>query len=117
MSLNEQQVQTLVQLSVNTTPDDIDCDGCYGQIAEFAEVHLADRTVSESMRSVDEHLKNCPCCQDEFEALKLALASCGENTSRMFHSIQTWLAATCRFLWPIRGSKSSKNMSGNASQA
>ena len=78
MSLSEQQVRTGVQLAVTTTPDDMDCDGCFGQISEFAELHLANQPLSESMRLVDEHLKNCPCCKDEFEALKLALVSAGE---------------------------------------
>ncbi len=75
MGLSEQQVRTLVQLVATTTPDDMDCDGCYGRIAEFAEVHLANQSVCESIRCVDEHLRNCPCCKDEFEALKVALAS------------------------------------------
>ena len=79
MSLNEQQIQTLVQLVVTTTPDSLDCDGCFGRIAEFAEIHLTNQSVSESMRCVDEHLKNCPCCKDEFEALKLALAGLPED--------------------------------------
>jgi len=79
MSLSEQQVQTLVQLAVTTTPDSMDCDGCYGRVAEFAELHLANRPLTESMRCVEEHLKNCPCCKDEFEALKLALGSVDDD--------------------------------------
>ena len=75
MSLSEQQVRTLVQLAVTTTPDDMNCDGCFGRVAEFAEIHLANQPLSESLRRVEDHLKNCPCCKDEFEALKLALAS------------------------------------------
>jgi predicted anti-sigma-YlaC factor YlaD len=74
MSLSQQQVRTLVQLAVTTTPDDMDCDGCQGRIAEFAEVHLANLPLSETMRRVENHLNNCPCCKDEFEALKAALA-------------------------------------------
>ncbi|MDA8563613.1 hypothetical protein N9L06_04080 [Mariniblastus sp.] len=77
MSLSELQVRTLMQLVVTTTPDDMNCDGCFGRVAEFAEIHLANQPLSESMRIVEEHLKNCPCCKDEFEALKLALASVG----------------------------------------
>jgi hypothetical protein len=75
MSLSEQQVRTLVQLAVTTTPDGMDCDGCFGRVAEFAEIHLANQPLPESLRRVEDHLQNCPCCKDEFEALKLALVS------------------------------------------
>lgn len=75
MSLSKTDVRTLVHLVVTTTPDDMDCDGCHGRIAEFAELHLANQTIDQSMQRVEEHLKNCPCCKDEFEALNVALAS------------------------------------------
>ena len=77
MSLSEEQVRTLVQLAVTTTPDDMNCDGCFGRVAEFAEIHLANQPLDESMRRVEIHLRNCPCCKDEFEALKAALVSVG----------------------------------------
>ncbi len=51
----------------------MDCDECFGKIAEFADAKLAGRSLNESMLVVQEHLENCPCCRDEFQALLAAM--------------------------------------------
>jgi predicted anti-sigma-YlaC factor YlaD len=39
---------------------------------------LAGLNLCESMKLVQNHLENCPCCQDEFEALLAALSESGD---------------------------------------
>jgi len=73
MPLSKQQISTLVSLVVATSDDSMDCDGCFGKIAEFADAKLAGRSLNESMLVVQNHLENCPCCQDEFQALLAAM--------------------------------------------
>ena len=47
----------------------MDCDGCFARVAEFAEAQMANRPLSEAMQAIETHMKCCPCCADEFQAL------------------------------------------------
>ena len=51
------------------------CDGCFAHVAQFAEAELQGATLDESMQKVQNHMRNCPCCKDEFNALIEALQS------------------------------------------
>lgn len=78
MALSKEQVKILLSLVAGVTDDDMDCDGCFGEVAQFAEVKLAGLSLCESMKAVQAHLDNCPCCEDEFEALLAALVAVGK---------------------------------------
>ena len=69
MSLSKEQIERLLGMISSVEADELDCDGCFGQIAEFAELHLSDREIPEAMQVVETHLQQCVCCQDEFNAL------------------------------------------------
>ncbi len=71
--LNDKQIKMLLQLAGSVTPDALNCDDCFGEIARFAEEELAGHTVCEAMRKVQNHLANCPCCRDEYRTLLEAL--------------------------------------------
>jgi hypothetical protein len=71
--LTTQQIQTLVGLIVTTQPDELSCEGCFGQIGEFAEKALEGRKLSAGMQTIQRHLQQCPCCAGEYEALLDAL--------------------------------------------
>ena len=73
MTLNKEQIQTLVGLIVTTEPDHVSCDDCFGQIGEFAEMALDGRELPEGMKVIQTHLEQCPCCKGEYEALLDAL--------------------------------------------
>ena len=75
MSLSKQQIDTLITLVINTTPDSISCDGCLVDVAQFAEAELMGASLCDSMLKVQNHLKNCPCCDDEYQSLLEALKS------------------------------------------
>ena len=75
MPLSKQQIDTLLTLVVNSTLDTMSCDGCLVNVAEFAEAELMGTSLCESMMKVKNHLKNCPCCNDEYQALLGALGS------------------------------------------
>lgn len=74
MSLSKEQIETLLKVVAITSDDGLDCDGCFGQVAEFAEAKLANNSLCDAMKLVAVHLENCPCCQDEFEALLAAMS-------------------------------------------
>lgn len=75
MPLSKQQIDTLLTLVVNSTDDFMSCDGCLVNVAQFAESELMGASLCESMTKVQTHLKNCPCCNDEYQALLEALKS------------------------------------------
>ncbi len=73
MPLSKQQIDTLLTLVVNSSADAMECDGCLVNVAQFAEAELMGASLCESMKKVQTHLRNCPCCNDEYEALLAAL--------------------------------------------
>ena len=73
MPLSKPQIDTLLTLVVNSTPDELSCDGCLVNVAVFAEAELMGASLSESLSKVQNHLKNCPCCNDEYQSLLAAL--------------------------------------------
>ena len=77
MTISSQQVKTLLSALAYTRDEEESCDGCLKMMAEFAEQSLVGKTVTDSMRAIDHHLRVCGECREEFEALKVAL-SCQE---------------------------------------
>lgn len=69
MSLNGQQIAQLMRMIADASPDCLDCEGCYDQIAEFADRQLKQQAISDAMREVENHLKQCPCCHNEYQVL------------------------------------------------
>lgn len=69
MSLSKTQITDLLGMINSVESDDLDCEGCFGQIAEFAELHLTKQDIPEALKAVETHLQQCLCCKDEFNAL------------------------------------------------
>lgn len=78
MTLSKEQIKGLLSLVASTSDDRLDCDECFGQVAQFAEAKMAGLGLCESMKLVQTHLENCPCCKDEFEALLSAMSEAGQ---------------------------------------
>lgn len=79
MVLNEQQISILMRMISGTRPDCLDCDGCFLRIAEFAEAQLKDLPISDAMKEVSSHLKQCACCHAEYQVLLEALTALKEQ--------------------------------------
>ena len=69
MPLSNQQVDSLLNLINSTGQDDMDCGSCFDHLAEYADLELSNREIPDAIKKVQSHLKQCPCCKDEFEAL------------------------------------------------
>ena len=80
MSLSKNQINNLLGMISSVESDDLDCEGCFGQIAEFAELHLSKQAIPEAMQAVETHLTQCACCKDEFDALLKGLQAIEENS-------------------------------------
>jgi len=79
MALTKDQISNLMDMVLSVEPDQTDCDGCLGQIAQFADFHLESKEVPEAMKAVQTHLEQCLCCKDEFNALLKALDAIENN--------------------------------------
>ena len=69
MSLTNEQISSLLNQIATTQPDELDCDGCFVHLAEFAERELSNQAVPDALKTVEVHLSQCSCCKDEFNAL------------------------------------------------
>jgi len=68
-----EMLKQIVRGIVTTRPDEIGCDACFEQVDRFAEMVLDGKDVTEALPLVEDHLKRCGDCREEFEALLEAL--------------------------------------------
>lgn len=63
------EVKKLVRQVLTTVPNEIDCDRCLDMLDRFVEMTLEGRNAAEALPLVQQHLQQCDCCLDEFQAL------------------------------------------------
>lgn len=73
MTLRPEILKKIVKGVATTRPDEIACDECFEQLDEFTEQVLSGKPIGEAMPLVQDHLKRCGDCREEFEALLDAL--------------------------------------------
>ena len=70
MKFKPEQLQKLIQLTLETREDDtIGCDGCSQMMEQFAQAELDGVEISDSLAVVRAHLDQCRCCRAEYKAL------------------------------------------------
>ena len=74
MALSKKQLETLARIVDATRDEEIDCDTCLRDLAEFAEVEIAGRALDEALLRVKAHLAFCPECEEEYALLESLLA-------------------------------------------
>jgi hypothetical protein len=73
MKLTSNQLSNLIELTVTTKSDSLGCDGCLELMDQFAQAELDGTEIPQFLEAVRRHLEQCKCCQDEYEALMIAL--------------------------------------------
>lgn len=73
MRIDRQDIQRLLALVAATRDDEIDCDACLADMAEFAEAALLGAELSVALQRVDDHLATCPECAEEYALLREAM--------------------------------------------
>ncbi len=71
--MGQQTWQSLLQTVLETEPDEIDCAECFEVLDQYVELILTELDPTQLMPLVKQHLKNCPCCACQFEALMVML--------------------------------------------
>ncbi len=69
MKLNPEVLRKMINVLAATRPDEIGCDDCFEQLGEFAELHLAGKSLENAMPLIQDHLSKCKDCREEYEAL------------------------------------------------
>lgn len=72
-----------VETVMSTREDEISCDECGERLAELAELTLAGKSAAEAIPLVEDHLKRCTECREEFEALLDSL----RHSDRLLHDL------------------------------
>jgi hypothetical protein len=69
----------VVKEIAETRPEtEIGCDECFEQVDRFVEAQLSGLDAARAMPLVQEHLRICGECREEFEALLTALRATEE---------------------------------------
>ncbi len=58
---------------MTTHEQDITCDECFEYVDRYVDMLRMGRDPDEVLLRVKHHLQNCPCCQQEFQALIVIL--------------------------------------------
>ena len=75
MTISHDQTKSLLSFIASAKPDELDCDSCFEQMAEFVETELAGVEIPEALKKIERHLNQCACCNDEHNALLEVLQS------------------------------------------
>jgi uncharacterized protein with PIN domain len=78
MIISKKEINGLMKLIGLTKDDEINCEQCLAQIAEFAEHELAGKTIPDGLQAVEHHLSVCSECCEEYEILKNILSGIKE---------------------------------------
>lgn len=74
MSLTNEQLANLLELLQDTEDCEIDCEAVLARAARFVEAILGpDARLDAALREVAQHLRICPECREEIEAIIAAV--------------------------------------------
>jgi len=73
MSLTPEQIDAVLGMLAETHAEELTCDECAARIAEFVEQNMFGKCAPEVVQAVENHMKLCGDCREEFEALREAL--------------------------------------------
>ncbi|MCP4536851.1 MAG: hypothetical protein GY832_06865 [Chloroflexi bacterium] len=73
MKLKPAMLKQMVRVVIGTRPDELTCSECFEELDRFVEMTLAEKDAAEAMPLVEDHLRRCRDCHEEFEALLAVL--------------------------------------------
>ncbi len=68
-SLTAPQVKGLVQMIGLTRDREFNCSECLEHVSEYAEHQMTGQELDAAIACIEQHLKLCPECREEYEAL------------------------------------------------
>jgi len=75
MALSPSDIRRIAALSLSVPDEEIGCGDCADCLDRFAELRLRGLAAGEALPLVEEHLRQCRECDEEFEVLLEVLRS------------------------------------------
>ena len=82
MTLGNEEYRELARALLATRPAEIDCEQWLDGVGLYLDLVGDGRSIPESLRPVEEHLRLCPDCAEEYAVMREALSELGEPGSR-----------------------------------
>ena len=82
MTLGNEEYRELARALLATCPDEIDCERWLDSVGMYLDLVGAGQPIPESLRPVEEHLRLCPDCAEEYAVMREALDEFGGSGSR-----------------------------------
>jgi len=79
MKLSTDILKNMLRAVIGTKEEEIGCDDCFDKLDNFIEMKLAGKSPEQAMPLVQDHLKRCKDCRQEYEALLEALQNLGSE--------------------------------------
>ena len=73
--LNRSGLNKLVRAVAETRETEIGCDQCFEQMERFAEIEFSGSDAARAMPLVQDHLRKCEDCNEQYEALLRAIGA------------------------------------------
>jgi hypothetical protein len=74
MLLDKSKIKLLLRALVQTNETEVDCGACFDSMAEFAESQLSGASVPEALILIDDHIKICVDCEEQYQILKTTIS-------------------------------------------
>ena len=85
MALTPPDLRRVVALSLSVPDREIGCGDCGACLDRFAEMRLRGLDTAEALPLVEEHLRQCPECEEEFGALMEVLRASEREGTPWWH--------------------------------
>ena len=82
MTLGNEEYRELARALLATRPAEIDCEQWLDGVGLYLDLVEDGRPIPDSLRPVEEHLRLCPDCAEEYAVMREALSELGEPGSR-----------------------------------
>lgn len=82
MTLTSDVLRYLVRRVFDAHPGEIPCGACYAHVDRFAEMELSGLDAAAALPLVEEHLRGCPECREEFACLVAVLRDASRAPER-----------------------------------
>ena len=69
MNPNREQLVELARVLAETASHEINCEEVLDRIASYLEAHIAGQPLPTELSLVAQHLRVCPECHEQFQAL------------------------------------------------
>ncbi len=80
MLLDQSKIKLLLRALVQTNETEVDCDACFDAMAEFAESQLSGESVPDALILIDDHIKMCVDCEEQYQILKTTISAMEEGS-------------------------------------